>query len=216
LQKGISLSGENQDFFVQGRIACLARRLQERGIRPKAALDFGCGTGRTVPVLLEQLGSDLAVGVDVSEKSLELARASYGSGKVLFEPIGSNPHRVDMDVVHCNGVFHHIPLPDQSAAMRYVYDSLRPGGFFAFFENNPWNFGARMVMKRIPFDRDAVMISPRRARQLLRAVGFEIVVTDYLFFFPHFLRILRQAERYLIGMPLGAQYLVFCRKPPAE
>ena len=38
-------------------------------------------------------------------------------------------------------------------------DALRPGGLFAFWENNPWNPGTRLVMSRIPFDRDAITLS---------------------------------------------------------
>jgi hypothetical protein len=41
-------------------------------------------------------------------------------------------------------------------------------GMLALFENNPWNPGARMVMARIPFDRDAVTLSPIEARRMLR------------------------------------------------
>ena len=67
-----------------------------------------------------------------------------------------------------------------AAAIDYVLRSLRPGGLFAFWENNPWNPGTRYVMSRIPFDRDAITLSPLEARQLLRVGGFEILRTDFL------------------------------------
>jgi SAM-dependent methyltransferase len=41
------------------------------------------------------------------------------------------------DLAFCNGVFHHIPLEERAEAVAYVYRSLRPGGLFAFWENNP-------------------------------------------------------------------------------
>ena len=47
----------------------------------------------------------------------------------------------------------------------------RPAGYFALFENNPWNPGARLVMRRIPFDRDAIMLSPRHAARMLILSG---------------------------------------------
>jgi len=212
LQKGLSLSGENRDYFARGRIECLAERLAEHGMRPKAVVDFGCGLGGAAPLLMEHLAPETVLGVDVSVKSLEIARSRYGSDKIVFEAVNSYSARGNVDVFHCNGVFHHIPAPEQETAMRLIYDSLRPGGFFAFFENNPWNPGARVVMSRIPFDRDAVMISPRQARRLAAAAGFEVIVIDYLFFFPRILRKLRFAEKHLKGVPLGAQYLVLCRK----
>ena len=42
--------------------------------------------------------------------------------------------------------------------------ALLTGGVLALFENNPWNPGTRLVMKRIPFDRNAQTISPRAGR----------------------------------------------------
>ena len=42
--------------------------------------------------------------------------------------------------------------------------------------------------------------------------GFEILRTDFLFFFPRWLGWLRRIEPRLTGLPLGAQYLVLTRK----
>ena len=67
-------------------------------------------------------------------------------------------------------------------------------------------------MWRIPFDRDAQMLSARRARELLAAAGFEIVRTDYLFVFPRALRGLRFLEEHLRATPIGAQYQVLARR----
>jgi SAM-dependent methyltransferase len=117
-----------------------------------------------------------------------------------------------MDLAFCNGVFHHIAPPERTAAVDYIHRALRPGGLFAFWENNPWNPGTRLVMKRIPFDRDAVTLTSREARQLLRERGFEILRTDFLFIFPRVLRWLRGVERFVTQWPLGAQYQVLCRK----
>jgi hypothetical protein len=87
-----------------------------------------------------------------------------------------------------------------------------PGGVFALWENNPWNPGTRYIMSRVPFDKDAITMTPPETRRLLRATGFEIVRTDFLFVFPHLLRVLRPLERLLARLPLGGQYLVLARK----
>jgi hypothetical protein len=68
-------------------------------------------------------------------------------------------------------------------------------------------------MHRIPFDRDAIPLTPPEARQLLQAGGFEILRTDFLFLFPRMLKWLRGLEAPLTRWPLGAQYQVLCRKP---
>ena len=67
-------------------------------------------------------------------------------------------------------------------------------------------------MRRIPFDRDAVPLSPRRARGLLAAAGFDGLRIRSLFYFPHALRLLRPLERSLARLPLGAQYWVLARR----
>jgi SAM-dependent methyltransferase len=122
------------------------------------------------------------------------------------------PAAGEIDLVFCNGVFHHIPLDQRGRAMRYIFDSLRPGGIFAFWENNPWNPGTRYVMSRIPFDRDAITLSPPAARRLARASGLEVMMTRFLFYFPKSLSWLRWMEPALATTPLGGQYVVLCGK----
>jgi hypothetical protein len=90
---------------------------------------------------------------------------------------------------------------------------LRPGGFFALWENNPWNPGTRWIMRRIPFDRDAIPLPPPEARRLVSSAGFAVLGTRYCFYFPRALRALRPLERLGHGVPLGAQYCVLARKP---
>ena len=67
-------------------------------------------------------------------------------------------------------------------------------------------------MSRIPFDRDAIMLSAREASRMLRAAGFTVLRTDYLFIFPRALRWFRPLERFLTSLPFGAQYQVLARK----
>jgi hypothetical protein len=57
------------------------------------------------------------------------------------------------------------------------------------------------------------MIPPPQAKSLLQECGFEIVRTDYCFFFPRFLKALRFLEGSLASFPVGAQYQVLCRRP---
>jgi hypothetical protein len=69
-----------------------------------------------------------------------------------------------------------------------------------------------MVMRRIPFDRDAEPLIARNARQLLVDGGFSVIRTDFLFIFPHALRAFRGIERRLVRVPFGAQYVVLARR----
>lgn len=213
LAKGISVSGEDKDFFARGRIEWLAQCFEKLSVKPKNILDFGCGTGSATPHLTEVLSPIAVTGVDISEQSIALARQRFGSPSANFEALRDYKPGGNFDLAFCNGVFHHIPRSERAGAMKCVYDSVRPGGYFAFWENNPWNPGTRYVMSRIPFDRDAIMVSAPEARRLLRAGGFEIVRTDFLFVFPRLLSLFRSLEPSLSRLPIGAQYQVLCRKP---
>jgi hypothetical protein len=67
-------------------------------------------------------------------------------------------------------------------------------------------------MRRIPFDRDAKLLSPAHARKLLTRAGFDVLRTDFLFLFPHVLSALRPLEARLTRVPAGAQYMILSRK----
>ncbi len=213
LQQGLKYSGEDATFFATARVRWLASRLKELRFAPRSLLDFGCGTGASTPFFLTVLDVLEVTGVDVSQGLLEQARAAHGSRAATFSLRTDYQPRGHVDIAFCNGVFHHIPPPERLSALDYISKALRPGGLVAFWENNPWNPGTRLVMSRIPFDRDAITISPPEARQLLRATGFDVVRTDHLFFFPRMLRWLRPIEKRLTAVPMGAQYLVLARKP---
>lgn len=213
LNQGLAASGEGSAYFARGRLAWLNRRLLALGERPAVVLDFGCGTGSAAPLVLEMLDARSVIGVDTSRRSLDVARQAHGSERTRFLLFGEYAPDGRIDLAFCNGVFHHIPPYARPAAVDYVGRALRPGGLFAFWENNPRNPGARYVMRRIPFDRDARPLTAGESRRLLQAGGFEILRTDFLFIFPRILRGLRGLEPSLSRLPLGAQYQVLCRKP---
>ncbi len=129
-----------------------------------------------------------------------------------FERFTDYVPAADIDLIYSNGVFHHIPPQQRPGALDFMWRALRPGGIFALWENNPWNPGTRYVMSRIPFDRDAVILSAPEACRMLRASKFEVRRVDFLFIFPRMLSWLRPLERPLSHLPLGAQYQVLARK----
>ncbi|MGZ4961612.1 MAG: class I SAM-dependent methyltransferase [Limisphaerales bacterium] len=215
LAQGISVSGEDKDFFALGRVEWLARCLKTVSFEARSVLDFGCGTGSAAPHVCDVLKPGVVTGVDISEQSVALAQKRFGSNAVSFEVLRQFKPKSSFDLAFCNGVFHHIPPSERAGAVKCIHDSVRPGGYFAFWENNPWNPGTRYVMSRIPFDRDAIMVSAPEARRLLRAAGFEILRTDFLFVFPRALSWFRGLEPALSRLPLGAQYQILARKSGA-
>ena len=210
LDRGIGLSGESKAFFLRGRVDDLARNLHA-AYEPSRVLDIGCGTGETSCYLAERFPGARVVGVDVSRAAIQYASRSYGSDRVSFRLLDEFDNE-PFELCYINGVFHHLKDGERQETLRVIRERLRDGGFLALFENNPWNPGTRIVMKRIPFDRDAEPLSSRETRRLLDGAGFKCVDTRYLFYFPRFMSALRTMEASLVHLPLGAQYYVLAQK----
>src|SRR3972149_1665400 len=166
LNRGLAVSGEDKTFFAKGRILWLSRCLKKLAFAPRSVLDYGCGTGTATPFFLDILRAESVVGVDLSAKSLEVARQTQTGLPVEYRLISDYNPSATIDLAFCNGVFHHIAPQERLEIVRWIGRCLRPGGIFALWENNPWNPGARYVMSRIPFDQDAVMLWPGEARKM--------------------------------------------------
>jgi len=212
LNRSLAISGESKEFFCEGRLQWLAEWLRRNGRRAGRVLDFGCGTGSATEGLLRLPGAESVLGADVSEASIRHARRLHGQGAAEFQTL-QNPLPGDLDLAHCNGVFHHIPPDQRQESLKLVFKALKPGGLFALYENNPWNPGTRLVMSRCRFDRDAITLSPPETRRRMRDAGFELLETRHLFFFPSFLAWFRPLESLLSAIPMGAQYVVLGRVP---
>lgn len=211
--QGLAVSGESKDFFARGRVEFLRRSWDRRGRpEPERVIDFGCGVGDVTPILAEAFPRAQVLGLDPSARCVERARTQFASERIAFATMGDAPPGASAQLVHLNGVIHHVAPADRAAVFAALATLVGPGGTVALFENNPWNPGTRLVMSRIPFDKDAVTITAPEVRRHLRDAGLRPTETGYLFYFPRFLRALRFTERYLTRLPLGAQYGVFAEK----
>ncbi|HRJ11227.1 MAG TPA: class I SAM-dependent methyltransferase [Prosthecobacter sp.] len=212
LNRGLKFSGETKEYFAEGRVNWLRARLSAAGHTAERCLDFGCGTGTAFPYLQAGLSLEDYLGYDPSSESVKEAGGLHPRAKFTADA-GDVPESA-FDLAFTNGVFHHIPPEHRAQAARLVWRALKPGGWFAFWENNRWNPVVHFMMSRVPFDRDAQMLFPHQARAQLRDAGFQIVLGDSLFVFPGSLKMLRPLEPLLCKLPLGGQYLVLARKPP--
>jgi SAM-dependent methyltransferase len=211
LNQGLALSGESKDFFIEGRLRFLQKCLAKLNApNPQKCLDYGCGTGAAFPQLQSILHAPQIIGIDISAAELALAQKKFPWAKT-FTP-DQTPENLAADLAYSNGTFHHIPPSDRQSALAFIHSRLRPSGLFALWENNPFNPGTRWVMSRIPFDKNAITLSPRESRRRLRNAGFQILRTDFLFYFPKSLRPLRPLEKLLTKLPLGAQYQILAQK----
>jgi trans-aconitate methyltransferase len=213
LNKGISLSGEDKYFFIHGRFGDLVKNLP-LGKKMKKVLDFGCGVGDATFVMKEYFPEAEITGSDTAVKALEYASYNNSAdGTIRFLEIKDFQIKNEFDLCYVNGVFHHIPITQRAGAIKMIYDSLKPGGLLALFENNPLNPGTKIVMSRIPFDKDAITLIPNETRRMLTSAGFKIKIKPrFLFYFPRVLGFLRPLEKFFVHIPLGAQYYFLAEK----
>ncbi len=210
LAKSLAVTGESREFYAQKRIDWTAQRVAQLGYALRRILDYGCGDGANVPMLAARFNVEHVVGVDVSAESIAVARQTNSAPGLQFLCTSEWTPDGTIDLAFTNGVFHHILPAERPACLAAIRRALKPGGLFAFWENNPWNPGTQYVMSRCAFDEHAIKISPREAKKLLSNSGFKILRMDSLFYFPRQLRFLRPAEAWLSQLPLGGQYLVLC------
>ncbi|MGN6368460.1 MAG: class I SAM-dependent DNA methyltransferase [Phycisphaerae bacterium] len=219
LNRGISLSGEGKDYFIERRIDWTARCLARLHVPGSnlVIMDYGAGTGSAFAKLRDTFKAARLIGVDVSTAELDIAKKDYPWSEVCT-PDQAATAALDgvVDLAYSNGTFHHIPPDIRQSALALVHRSLKPGGLFALWENNPWNPGTRWVMSRIPFDKDAITLNALETKRRVRQAGFEVLRTDFLFIFPKMFAPLRALEPLVSRLPMGAQYQVLCRKPQAK
>lgn len=213
INQGLKFTGEKKEYFAETRVRWLKERLRQKGAAVRNCLDFGCGTGTSAPLLVAGLGLDSCTGYDPSGESVAEAVRDHPGKEYQFVHETGRLAPDSFDLAFCNGVFHHIPVAARAEAFQCVFRSLKPGGWFAFWENNKWNPMVHFVMSRVPFDRDAIMLFPGEAAAGMKAAGFRVALRDYLFVFPAALKALRPLEPALCKLPLGGQYLVLAQKP---
>jgi trans-aconitate methyltransferase len=211
LNNGLRLTGETAEYYLQRRVEWMHYRLRHQHLPPiRRVLDFGCGLGRSAPVLRDAFGAQEVVGLDESPNMVSQAHRDHPWATFALTTELKNLGAFDL--VYCNGVFHHIAPEKRLATLTAIRSCLSPHGAFALWENNPYNPATRFVMSRVSFDRDANLLSAMTSRKLLRKANFRIRQTDYLFLFPALLKRLRPIEQHLVSWPLGGQYLILAHR----
>lgn len=205
----IKLSGEDPEYFARYKIEELRRRWDASGREePTGILDFGTGIGASIPHLARLFPQSPLVGLDVSQKSLDLAEHRF-PGQARFVRYDGNKAPFEdqsFDLIFSACVFHHIDASEHRAIFAELKRLLRPGGMMVIFEHNPLNPGTRHIVATCAFDVNAVLISARSLKLSQREAGFDHVDVAYTAFFPGPLRFLRGLEPRMSSCPLGAQY----------
>ena len=103
----------------------------------KRVLDLGCGFGEHCMRCIRQ-GAEKVVGIDISEKMLEVARKEHSDAGITYVNMPMeeiSQLNETFDVVVSSLAFHYVE--DFSGVVRNIYDLLEPGGNFIFSQENP-------------------------------------------------------------------------------
>ena len=210
----IRLSGETPDYFARYKIEETRRRWDaESRAEPSAVLDFGAGIGNSLPHLARLFPQAAITGVDVSERSLQVAEHRFpGVARLLAYDGAAIPlPTAGFDLVFSACVFHHIEGAEHGAIFAELHRLLRPGGMLVVFEHNPVNPATRYIVATCAFDENAVLLPAASLKRSQAGAGFRQVEVAYTGFFPGPLRALRPLERFMTALPLGAQYYTVAR-----
>jgi SAM-dependent methyltransferase len=177
--------------------------------------DIGCGTGRLHDFLSGQFRS--LTGVDVSEKSLAVARESH-PGNTYFSYSGGRlpleSRSADLALAVC--VLHHVPPGEWTSFAAEMIRILRPGGFALVIEHNPWNPITRRIVSRCPLDEDAVLLSKKDLAALFDGESIDRVLSRSILSVPAFSATMRRVDSLFGRLPFGAQHFCLARKSKAS
>lgn len=216
INKSARLSGENYEYFARLRLELMQKELISRtGENDRfSILDFGCGIGETTRIMREMFPNSTITGYDESgesiAKALTLCLPQTTFVKAVKKGIPAKDEQYN--VIYSNGTFHHIDWKDHRHFLKELARVVTLGGYVFIFENNPRNPLMMHAMKKNPFDAGLKAIPPSHLVALGKAVGLSYVKTDYYFFFPRILKLFRLLEKFLRGIPLGAQYYTLFKK----
>ncbi len=191
-------------LLIRSHLASLGRNLSSM-----SWLDIGCGKGELLRLGRPEVAS--IAGCDVSTAMLELCPDIDSRPMTDPERLPFPDQSFDLLTAVC--VYHHVPPDGRPALTREAARVLRPGGVFAIIEHNPLNPATRLIVRRLPMDRNALLLGSRETRRLLRAADFVSLDTTYFLYIPEKLfRTFSGLETALQRVPLGGQYAVFARR----
>jgi SAM-dependent methyltransferase len=208
----MAFSGLEVDHFAHAkadRLKALAQRTLG-SLSSLSVLDMGCGVG----AFHRHLKSTFYAlhGLDVSTASIEVARNGNPQchyhiydGKVAPFEDGA------FDLVFAACVIHHVPPENWPSFVAEIKRLLRPGGMMVVFEHNPFNPLTRLVVSGCEFDRDAVLLSPRKLRSLAVQAGFSEIVSRSIFTLPPVSPLLIRLDSLFGRLPFGSQHQLIAR-----
>lgn len=206
LEKGMILPGSDHTYFEQYKLFYLKPYLKQC----HKLLDYGCGIGCLSQAIQDVYPKMVIHGYDISKESIANVFPTLLHDQNRFVSTRDELDS-DYDVVLLVTMLHHVAIDERLDVMLDAERRVKPGGVLIIIEHNMLNFLTRRSVDACPLDTDAVMLSVDESKQLASLV-FPNVFSNYIIFWPKQLRFMRFTDVLLRKIPLGAQYMVVCRK----
>ncbi len=210
LAHSIKISGEKPEYFAAYKASYLARLVSPDVRR---VLDYGCGIGMLSTQLKLQFPKSQVDGFDPSPGSI----ARVNPALVAQGSFESDPNSLSStyDLIVMANVLHHVKPVNRQNLVADVASRLAPDGRLVVFEHNPFNPLMQLAVAQCVFDEDAILLRRKESAHYFHCAGLN-TASDYIVFFPRWLRWLRRVEPHLYWCPLGAQYVVVGTRPTDE
>ena len=114
-------------------------------------LDFGCGNGRLLELFHAKVEPSQYIGLEISQKMVDVARSKYSGNNLKFEKISGSDNLPFSDnyfnSIYSIAVFHHMPSHDyRLQTAKELYRVTKPGGHIII---TAWNLWQRKYIKNI-------------------------------------------------------------------
>ena len=204
--------GPGDAFFFARKWDLLTEFMRNHRIDPakSAWVDVGCGRGDLMRIGAKHFG--VAMGCDVSTEMLAACEGLDVRPQTDLNKLPFDDESFDLATAVC--VYHHVVPEARAGLTAEIARILRPGGVACIIEHNPVNPATQIIVRRLPVDRDAQLLTWNTAHRLLVAAGLTKLQTTHFLFFPE--SVYRRAHRIeaaLTRLPLGGQYAAYASKP---
>ena len=162
--------------FVRDELRYLETLLD--GLQPPASvLDVGCGTGRPMAEYVLAHGHHIT-GIDQSERMLDIARERFPEGTWIHARIEDAEFAGIFDAIICWDSLFHIDRVHHEPILTRLYRCLAPGGRIMLTVGGSENpaFTDTMFGREFFYDSHP----PERAVEIMQAIGFEIVIGEFM------------------------------------
>ncbi len=214
VDNSVKITGANSNYLKEYKIKEIYKK--EKAININKVLDFGCGDGQSEIYFEKYFPDSCIFGIDVSEKSIEVAKSkklknssffSYNGEKIPFEDN-------TFDLLFTAGTFHHINPKNHKKLLTEIFRVLKKDGKLYLFELNPLNPITRKIVRNTEFDKDAILIKASKIKELLSYTNFSKPKIKFTLFFPRhkFFKLFHFFEKFISWLPLGCHYYIKAKK----